>query len=240
MLCYSHIIPELCYLDTYDSKHRTTKIQVAPAAKKPIQKGFREYLLCKDCEGKLNKWETHFKKFWYNTPALPQVVSDRYVVVSGIDYKLVKLFHLSIFWRASVATIPEFDTVSLGSEEEAIRRMLESEDPGPEDRYPITGRILTGDQREVVYGLVGKPQRAEYEGIDVYYAPYAGAEWTLFVGDGTSPGVQSILDFALKASGEMYLAAVPVMQSNCAQVFAEQQRNETNDHGPNPASGGKV
>ncbi|MGA2257488.1 MAG: hypothetical protein ABSG53_22745, partial [Thermoguttaceae bacterium] len=200
----------MCYLPAYGPLHRTTKFQAEPNTKKLIQKGLREYLLCQECEGKFSKWEYAFKQFWYGSPALPQIIPDDYLVVKGFDYRLFKLFHLSILWRASVATSQDFNTVALGAEEDKIRKLLEAEDPGSEDHYPMIGQILLTDQREVAYGLVGKPQQSEFDGRQAYYASYAGVEWTLIVTtDPSPPAIQQLLPMTMKAKGEMFLAAVP-------------------------------
>ena len=229
-LCDSHIIPELCYLATYNPLHRTTKFQAEPNKRTRIQKGLRERLLCERCEGRFGKWENAFKQFWYGGQALPQTVVDDSFVVRGFDYRMFKLFHLSIFWRASVATGQHFDTVTLGAAEEDIRILLDAEDPGPDDHYPIFGQILLNDQRQVAYGLVGKPQRSEFGGRPAYYASYAGVEWTLIVTpDSSPPEVRQLLPLTMKRNGEMFLAAVPLERSNTLRIFGQQY--QPRDHG---------
>src|SRR5437868_2676993 len=107
-LCNSHVVPELCYLACYDSLHRSTKFQADPNTKRIIQKGLREYLLCQECETHLSGIENDFKTYWYDTPALPERIRTPVVKITGFDYRVFKLFHLSILWRASVATTKEF------------------------------------------------------------------------------------------------------------------------------------
>jgi hypothetical protein len=60
----------------------------------------------------------------------------------------VKLFQLSILWRASVAKGDFFSKVKLKPRhEEEIRKMLLNGEPGKEDRYPCgMGRLVVKTQ----------------------------------------------------------------------------------------------
>ncbi len=60
----SHIIPELCYYNMYDSKHRFVGINTENYKQLIIeQNGFREALLCQKSETYLSKWEYGLKWF---------------------------------------------------------------------------------------------------------------------------------------------------------------------------------
>ena len=74
------------------------------------RKGLRERLLCDECEGRLSRYETYFAGVWYGESGLPAVIPEEATAVakSDLDSVLFKLFHLSILWRASVATINDF------------------------------------------------------------------------------------------------------------------------------------
>lgn len=222
-LCDSHIIPELCYRATYDSLHRSTKYQADPNSKRLLQMGIREYLLCRSCEAQLNKFETGFKKYWYDRQALPQHVNTPVIEVSGFDYKTFKLFHLSILWRASVATIDAFNTVSLGRYEGKLRQILLAGNPGPEDHYPMYAQVLLkGQTGQVAYGLVGKPQQSQFDRATVYYTAYAGCEWVVMVTENPTSKERGLLPLAPTQAGKMLLAAIPFQMSNTFKIFAEQ------------------
>ena len=222
-LCNSHIIPELCYLAAYDNLHRTTKFQAEPNSKRLIQKGIREYLLCQNCETHLSKIENDFKDYWYGRPALPLQITTPEIIISGFDYNVFKLFHLSILWRASVATSDAFNTVSLGPYEDKLRQMLLSEDPGRENQFPMYAQVLLSDQAgTVAYGLVGKPQRSKYDQAIVYYTAYAGCEWVVMVTENPTRQESELLPFAPTAGGKMVLAVIPLQMSNTVKIFSEQ------------------
>jgi hypothetical protein len=191
-LCESHVIPEFCYKQSYDEKHRLIVVHASHKKETFRKKGLKEYLLCDDCETFLNtSYEQPFKNYWYDGSALPNPMppvaqrKDDLFQISGFDYATFKLFHLSILWRASVAVTKEFKAVSLGPYEIKIRKMLLQKDPGPVSHYPIWGKVLLFDldQRRVVHGLVSMPQVSKVWGHHIYFSCYGGCEWFFAVTD---------------------------------------------------------
>ncbi len=117
-LCDSHIIPEFCYRALYDERHKAVLVKNEPARESKLQKGFRERLLCPDCEAFLNEsYEKYFKEIWFDLGKCPSTTDERVIRVDGLDYRRFKLFHLSVLWRASISTREEFSAVSLGPHE---------------------------------------------------------------------------------------------------------------------------
>jgi hypothetical protein len=234
----SHIIPEFCYKAAYeDTIHRATALLADPNGKTYVQKGFRDNLLCDDCEQFLNKnYENPFKTRWYDGGALPDPVpapaspGDDLIVVTGLDYTTFKLFHLSILWRASVATGDRFNTVSLGPYEEKVRQVLLNKDAGPVDHYPMFGLLLVKDQRRVCYGMVSKIQQSRYGRSHAYYACYAGVEWNTIVTDHPGPEELQMMPTALAADGTMPLAVIPFERSSTTKTFVAQRDGRAGAH----------
>ena len=148
---------------------------------------------------------------------------DAFFEISGFDYDWFKLFHLSIFWRASVSTLPQFNDVSLGPYEEKIRKMLMANSAGLEDHYIIYGRVITGDKREVLFSMVGKPNKARYEHSHVYYSVYAGVEWNFFPTDHPSSEVMKLAPASVKTAGTILLPVIHISQSNNVLGVLEEQ-----------------
>ena len=149
-----------------------------------IQKGVRERLLCLECEQFLSsRYEDYFARFWYQTAPLPDPAPHAAYELTGFDYAKFKLFHLSVLWRASVATGRAFHKVSLGPHEESIRQMLLAEDPGEPERYPIVANIFVfPDTRRPAKGAVMPPVCTRAEGNLLYGMVYGGCLWHVFVG----------------------------------------------------------
>lgn len=132
-LCRSHIIPEFLYSSVYyGPNHRYEQLSTIPGTKKiHRQTGIFEHLLCGTCEGRFGKWESY----------AAQVVNGgslelEYREIPGgssirpVDYRTLKLFGLSMLWRAGVTTRPEFKHVALGPHAERLRLMLLRDEPG--------------------------------------------------------------------------------------------------------------
>ena len=230
-LCESHIIPEALYGPSYDCTHRLTKWPPSPGGKPTyLQKGLKEYLLCESCENLLNtSYEQPFKKYWYDGRALPDAVPvpdpgrDDVVLITGFDYATFKLFHLSVLWRASVASIQGFRSVNLGPYEDKLRKMLLNKDPGPATRYPIWGRVLLfGDgDRRVIRGLVGTPLMRKVRGNHVYIVYYAGCEWWFTVTDHPTREFKENDPNLLQRNGTILLRVVDGFQSIACQSWRQ-------------------
>lgn len=86
------------------------------------------------------------------------------------NYTLLKLFALSVIWRAGVSSKPFFDRVQLGPHEARIRKRLLSADPGESSCYSVVFGMWEG--REQGPGMMD-PFREKYEHVN-FYRMYLG------------------------------------------------------------------
>ena len=65
-LCRSHIVPEFIYKPLYSEEGRTVGIRTSGESlqAKVVQTGLHERLLCKECEGLINRYESPSATFW--------------------------------------------------------------------------------------------------------------------------------------------------------------------------------
>jgi hypothetical protein len=145
VLRHSHIISEFLYSAIYDDKHRFHVVEAGEKYPYFEQKGYREFLLCQDCETKLSKWETYARGLLTGGVKLEYRREGDITWVQGIDYQRFKLFQLSVLWRAGVVTHEFFRKVTLGPHTERLRSMLLAEDPGEPWQY---GCLMVGIRRE--------------------------------------------------------------------------------------------
>lgn len=211
----SHIISEFLYQDTYDEDHAARTISATLPYVRRLRRGLRELLLCDSCEKMIKRYEDYFARVWYTEGVLPQTVpaGTDAVVTDGLDYGTFKLFHLSILWRASVAASEDFQDVHLGPHEDAIRQMLLAGDPGPADRYRLTGcLILRPGTRAVLRSLVGVPAPGRVGGQWVYAMIYGGCLWNLVI----SSHAPVRLGETFSEAGRLVLSAVDAMELRSA------------------------
>src|SRR3990170_3516203 len=130
-LMLSHIIPEFMYEETYDDKHRTLRVdRQSPSRPRTLQKGLRERLLCADSESRLSKYEAHAAPIVKSLPTLPIDPSGLHLESQFVDYRLFKLFEMSLLWRAAVSNEPLFAGAKLKKAEPRLQEMLAGERPG--------------------------------------------------------------------------------------------------------------
>lgn len=139
----SHIISEAFWSGLYDGKHKALPISLGNSQLKPVQKGIRERLLCHECEGKFNKWETTLKRDLIDFGNLSSnflnitKVERSLIKVEGIRYKSFKFAILSLLWRMSISSHSFYSSYKLGPYEEVLRNILHGEINTNERQFPI-------------------------------------------------------------------------------------------------------
>lgn len=215
-LCESHILTDSVYGPIYQKqiheKHKIIAFDPGnPELKRYLQTGFKEYLLCKGCEGHLNtSYENPFNEFWLKKRPLDGRPDEEVPTLGGIDYASFKLFHLSILWRASVCVHEAFGEVDLGPHNEIIRRMLLEKRAGPDWEYPIKCRAITQDS-SIRYEVVVLPKRLQFERQTFYLFTFAGCEWLYCVSSHRNAEIER---GSLRESG-----CLPVYRQELGEVF---------------------
>lgn len=179
-LQHSHIIPEFMYLPLYDERHRAVSVAATGATNvQTIQKGLREYLVCKPCERRLGEWERVIAPVWKETLVRIRGGPPGTNVTIRCDYRVLKLFSLSVFWRASIAAHPNFAAVNLGPHEAFIRDLIRAEIPGSVTDYPS---LLFGYAGlELAIGTMGPGGGGVYRDVPMVRLQISGLEWFLAV-----------------------------------------------------------
>ena len=93
--------------------------------------------------------------------------------VSGLNYAKLRLFQLSILWRAGVSSLPDFSQVKLGPHEEVLRRMLLAKNAGVPSEYGCIMHLVTHDSKPFT-ALVVPPTWARLSGHRAYRFIFGG------------------------------------------------------------------
>ena len=189
------------------------------------QLGWKEYLLCNDCEGRFQDPENKIRDFLYGnapqplkkqalgaliTPSapLPPNLAPGLLGIRevAIDYRALTLFQMSLLWRASVARGEFFKNVDLGQRHEKILRdLLVSGDPATETDYPCVMYDLQSDKVEFE-NYTEEPTLArdcDGQGQRTYRMILGGYAFLYSVS--AHPSSQMFRDFCAKPSGKMLL-----------------------------------
>lgn len=204
----SHIIPEFLYTPLYGATHQMRSVQFdLPYIRFP-RKGLTEKLLCGVCETLLGQYETYFSGQWYGAQGLPREVPEGVgpIIKHGLDYTRFKLFHLSILWRASIATLDDFREVALGPHEGRLREMILAGDSGGASDYRLAASVLLRPgSRQVHEGVVGVPAPSRHDGGWMYSSVYGGCIWHCFVSRGMAVGMD-----VLQQDGKISISVLDV------------------------------
>jgi hypothetical protein len=99
-------------------------------------------ILCERCGPQFGDWDNYAVEILREPPdnASPIMHGNRLVgyEINDYNYGLLKLFFVSMLWRASVSVHPFYERISLGPYETEAKRLLERRDPGPLTAFSVT------------------------------------------------------------------------------------------------------
>jgi len=99
-------------------------------------------ILCKECDAKLGVWDEYAQKLLLHSFNEDHAVyngKDKvYYTIKDFDYNLLKLFFISMLWRASITGHECFKRISTGPFEKILRNLILSDSSGEEDEFPVT------------------------------------------------------------------------------------------------------
>jgi hypothetical protein len=140
----AHIIPEGFFRRVRRGK-QSLKMVTNMKGQFPRKSPIGEYdrtIVCGDCEGIWQDWDDYAQKLLGDTPTNSWI---RYgdnkklcYVVDNYDYSRLKLFFISLLWRASVSSRPFYSKVSLGEFEAIAKKHIEEQNPGGTDDFAVT------------------------------------------------------------------------------------------------------
>ena len=138
ILCNSHIIPQFFF------SYILTDSKIAFVEKgnsyEKSSNGYKEKLLCLDCETKIGKHEKYVSETLLDirNEKRAYYTDDNFNIYDNISYFHFKLFALSLVWKSSISSLEFYSNIELNERhEENMRLMLLNNDPREENTYPI-------------------------------------------------------------------------------------------------------
>ncbi len=170
-LIKAHIIPKQLYKPIKISVSNDSSRQVALGVfypgqdrrPKQVQNGiYDSHILCGECDNHtIGPWDNYAQSLFSNASSLGRYDLSRndgkkVYVIDDIDYKKLKLFCMSVLWRAAVSRDDFFSRIRIGTWEPQLRGMLISKDPGEKGdfttiitRYEGDCRLLMSQSRDL-------------------------------------------------------------------------------------------
>jgi hypothetical protein len=161
-------------------------------------------LVCERCEAVFGKFDDYGHRFFHAERFEPIAPEGEILAWQHptADASRLKLFVLSILWRASASNRQEVRQVDLGRFEVTVRRMIESNDPGAPDEFPVV--LERFDIHPSITPLF-YPYRTDMDGAPCYKIELAGCTAIMAVEGRRLPPV--LIDIALAPGSPVYLVA---------------------------------
>ncbi|HEY9824774.1 MAG TPA: hypothetical protein V6D19_04950 [Stenomitos sp.] len=177
-LIKAHIIPRQLY-----TLIREASIDEPPGAQSPwiyvagmeqardqCQSGIYDpSILCGECDHYLGEWDNYGQTFLLNPSFLGNHLFDNAgrltaYKIAEFDYKQLKLFFMSILWRAEITNHQFFSQIKLVPWEEKLRKMLLAQDPGNENDFSVVLFKYEGALSEIMQN----PTKHKQDGVNYY------------------------------------------------------------------------
>jgi hypothetical protein len=140
------------------------------------------------------------------------------IQVLGLDYAKLKLFELSILWRAGVSTLPFFSRVDLGVHEEVLRLQLYNPDPGPPDRFgAIMFGLKVGETAQTLQ-VIAEPRPMRSFGLRAYNFTFGGFLWVFHVSSIDPPPLARLA--FLRENGSRMISVRNALEMQNLHAFA--------------------
>ena len=164
---------------------------------------YDEGILCRDCEDQFAVTDDYGQLLLLKSLSEAEPITQDGTIIAIVfkrfDYAKLKLFVLSVLWRASVSSHPFYAKIDLGPHETRARNLFLTKDPGSPDDFAVT---LAHFEEKV--GLVPFcPYQEKYEGVN-YCRLYMGG-YVVLVKVDRRPAPSPIADLALGKTPELYV-----------------------------------
>jgi hypothetical protein len=171
-LINAHIVPEAFFRDMKSSDEAMLYLLSSNAEKRPKRTPIGPYdpgILCRSCEEQFQEWDDYGAKLLIadrDTAFRKISVAEFDVFVADeFDYTKLKLFLISVVWRAAVATHPTFNKVSLGPRVNRAKQLIEARDAGVPSEFPfVLSRLIPSPGVQLAPKFAAPPISRRYPG----------------------------------------------------------------------------
>jgi hypothetical protein len=158
-LIKAHIIPRKLYNPIREaSSGESPRVYGVGTGKKSQQSQSGIYdtdILCGECDGDLiGPWDNYGQTLLLSSPSPENYIVDDAGKPAGykidiFDYNKLKLFFMSILWRAAITSDQFFSQVQLGAWEDKLKKMILAKYPGSENDFSVVLFKYEGDGSEI-------------------------------------------------------------------------------------------
>jgi len=204
-LINAHIIPNFMYRGIKKKDYVSYNKDLETGKSWTLPKGTGEFdknILCSDCDNGIieHKYEKYGKTVLFDDYNDTQNI-ENLTFYRNIDYSKLKLFLLSILWRASISSRPMFKGVKLGKKcEESLRRIIYEPIVPKEWEYAI---MMFIDKSSDSQNFIDMPRHfPNVMGLNGYIFIFDSVKYIFFLNSTESNIPIPFKQIMLKESGE--------------------------------------
>ena len=167
----AHIIPK-CFFEIDPNEKGVTKVLTNSSNSFPKKVPIGIYdqsIVIEEGERLFSKWDDYASTIFLKESEQYEKINHKGKEIvfqrKEFDYGLLKLFALSVLWRASVSSHYFFDKIKLGPHEEPIRQALLNNTPNDADWYSVSFAVWS--DRDESSGFLN-PHKTRFNGINYY------------------------------------------------------------------------
>lgn len=180
-LIKAHAIPEAFFRQLRKGEIAPKILSNIPgvhAKKSPIGV-YDSAILCQACEDKFAAWDDYGTKTLINKiDTYPLVTEDKNAIAcrkEHYDYRKLKLFFISVLWRASVSTHDFYSGVKLGPWENIAKELILNNNPGTEYDFSIVlSKFVSKLGADRLAKTMLSPKAERWNGTNAYRFYLAG------------------------------------------------------------------
>jgi len=169
-LVKSHIIPRSFYRIVKNRGNNELNIlsNIANEHPKKSRIGIYDKIVCESCERLFSPWDDYTQALLLRkiSNQIPLIVDNQVLAyrLEGSDYHKLKLFFISLLWRASVSSHKFFSKIQTGRFEPLLNKAIRENDPGNNNFFSVNLAKFNKDLGTAM--LDPHPER--FEGVNYY------------------------------------------------------------------------
>jgi hypothetical protein len=140
-LIKAHVIPEGFFRRVRKNGGLLKQFEGGQYSKKVPLGVYDSNILCAECEKRFGDWDNYAQKILIadtqNIPFVEWLGLPVGYNLGPYEYSELKLFFISMVWRASVSKEKFFSKISLGPFEQKARQFIENQNPSTQDDFSV-------------------------------------------------------------------------------------------------------
>jgi hypothetical protein len=192
-------------------------------------------ILCGDCDRKMGLWDDYAQELLlkrFSEASVLQLDQQKVCwLIEGFDYPRLKLFFVSLLWRASVSQHEFYKSFSVGPFEDQLRTMILNGEPGSSQNFAV---ILARFGDSDITAMLS-PHLEKFEGVS--FSGFYLTGFLVYIKVDQSPTPSVFADYRMRESGPLIVLSPNLHNSphgfvmrKLAESAMSKKKTKSGDH----------